>query len=243
MNEGNESSKYFYIRLFGDLALFADPVSKGGGERISYPVPTAQALIGIVDACYFKPTIKNVIDEVKVINPIEFRTIGYRSLFNNYSAGLNYITALTNVEYLIKFHFEWNLQREDLKRDRIIQKHEALMKRSIDKGGRRDLFLGVREFVGYVESMDAQEYQNTTSYYAGSTHHFGILFHSFAYPKNSKEKLKSYFTRTSMENGIIKIKKQTECEIINELASSYTIKSSKTIRSVVDELSAYERGE
>ena len=63
-NSIKECSKYFYMKVSSDYALWTDPASKGGGERISYPVPTAQALKGIVDACYFKPTIVNVVYNV-----------------------------------------------------------------------------------------------------------------------------------------------------------------------------------
>ena len=65
--KGIEKSKYFYMRITGDYALWTDPATKGGGERISYQIPTAQAIQGICDAIYFKPTIRNIVDEIKVV--------------------------------------------------------------------------------------------------------------------------------------------------------------------------------
>ena len=44
-----EKSQYFYARIVGDRALFTNPATKGGGEKFSYPVPTRQALEGVVD--------------------------------------------------------------------------------------------------------------------------------------------------------------------------------------------------
>ena len=72
-----------------------------------------------------------------------------------------------------------------------------------------------------------------------------IMFHSFAYPKDETTPLKSYFTKTVMDNGVIKFKPQPECEIVNTL-SSYTFKTPGQVKSVDDELKEYdamEKGE
>ncbi|WP_300408731.1 type I-C CRISPR-associated protein Cas5c [Lagierella sp.] len=233
-----ERSKFFYIRVTGDYAMFTAPETKAGGEAISYSVCTRQALHGIVDACYFKPVLVNVIDEVKVINQIRTHTMGSRALYSNGSPGLNYITALENVEYLVKFHFEWNLAREDMKNDRNMKKHEAIMERSLERGGRRDVFLGVRQFVGFVEKIDEIEYTNSTSFYEDQKINFGIMFHSFIYPDKPGEKLISCYTDIVMEDGIIKFPSQEECLIKNTL-SNYTFKYPKEYRSVDEEYEQY----
>ncbi len=232
-------SKYFYIKVSGDYALWAAPESKGGGERISYQVITRQAATGIVDACYFKPVFINVVDEVKVMKPIRTHTLGYRALYNDYSAGLNYISPLEDVEYLIKFHFIWNMDRDDLKSDRNYKKHEAIMDRSIERGGRRDIFLGVREFLGYVEKIDEEEYNRAGGYYKDQDAiSFGIMFHSFIYPKKSGEDLISLYTHTVMKKGLIKFKAQEECEVRNIL-SSYIYRQSDKYKTVDEELEDY----
>ena len=236
-----EKSENLYMRITGDYALWTDPATKGGGEKVSYQVPTYQAIQGICDAIYFKPTIKNVVDEIKVVNPIKFHTMGYRALYSDLSPGLNYVTVLQNVEYLVKYHFEWNLSREDLKKDRIMRKHESIAKRSLKRGGRRDIFLGVREFIGYVEEIGEDEYLNEKTFYNGSDLDLGISFHSFVYPDSDDENLKSLFTHTKMENGKIQFKLPEECEIVNNL-SSYTFKKHKDVVSVDEELKEYEKG-
>lgn len=236
-----ERSKYFYMKVTGDYALWTDPATKGGGERISYQVPTAQALQGICDAVYFKPTIRNVVDAVKVINPVRFHSMGYRALYADLSAGLNYVTVLEDVEYLLKYHFEWDLNRDDLARDRIMKKHEAIAERSLKRGGRRDVFLGVRELIGYVEAIDEEEYLREETFYFGSDLDLGNIFHSFIYPHSEDEPLKSLFTHTYMKDGIIEFKTQEECEIVNTL-SSYTFKGHKSVVSVDEELKEYGEG-
>ncbi|MCC9984860.1 type I-C CRISPR-associated protein Cas5, partial [Streptococcus agalactiae] len=139
----------------------------------------------------------------------------------------------------IKFHFIWNEDRKDLNSDRLPAKHEAIMERSIRKGGRRDVFLGTRESVGLVDDISQEEYEAAVSYYNGVNIDLGIMFHSFAYPKDKKTPLKSYFTKTVMENGVITFKTQSDCDIVNTL-SSYVFKVPGEIKSVNDEYMEYD---
>ena len=237
-----ECSKYFYMKISSDYALWTDPVSKGGGERISYPVPTAQALKGIADACYFKPPLVNVVDSVKVVNPIMYKKFGYRALYGNMSAGLNNVTALSQIEYLIKFHFEWNYDRTDLVHDRNMKKHESIMERSLKKGGRRDVFLGVREFIGDVEYIDEYQFTTCKTAYDGSSIDFGYMFHHFDYPNDNQKKFKSIFAKVKMESGVIDFSLDGVDYIENEL-STYNFKKNKTVVSVEEELKSYGKGE
>lgn len=234
-------SRHFYMRVRGELALFTNPATKGGGERSSYPVPTRQALQGIVDAVYHKPTITNVVTEVKVINQIQTELHGTRALLKDYGADLSYVSYLSDVEYLIKYHFVWNENRPDLVKDRLPNKHEAIMERSLRKGGRRDVFLGTRECLGLVEAISQEEYETAqiASEHANQEIDLGIMFHSFAYPTDRKEPLRSYFTRTVMTNGTIHFKEQAECEIVNTL-SSYTFKPAGPIKPVEEEFEGYQ---
>src|SRR5699024_6965786 len=232
-------SKTFYFKLQGDYALWTAPETKGGGERFTYSVPTRQALHGIADSIYFKINLKKVIEEVKVINENHTETKGIRALVGKGKADLNYVTYLSNPLYLVKYHFEWNEQRPDLEYDRNSRKHEAILERSLKKGGRRDIFLGTRECVGYIDFITEEEYEETPSYYNGQTQSFGIMFHSFKYPIKSGEPLKSLFANTVMEDGIVKFKSQKECEIVNTL-SEYNFKYPKHIKSAEDELEDFE---
>ena len=55
------------FRLWGRRALFSDPITRVGGEKYTYPVPTYQALKGVVESIYWKPTIVWHIDKVRVM--------------------------------------------------------------------------------------------------------------------------------------------------------------------------------
>ena len=59
-------------RFFARYALFCDPVNRLGGEKMSYQLPTYQALKGMMESIYWKPTFDWVIDQVRVMNPIRF---------------------------------------------------------------------------------------------------------------------------------------------------------------------------
>ncbi len=44
--------------------------------------------------------------------------------------------------------------------DRLPNKHEAIMERSIRKGGRRNIFLGTSECFGLVDEISQEEYEH-----------------------------------------------------------------------------------
>lgn len=62
----------FGIRLhvWGDFALFSRPEFKA--ERVSYDVITPSAARGVLEAVYWKPEIRWVIDRLRVLRPIRF---------------------------------------------------------------------------------------------------------------------------------------------------------------------------
>ena len=237
-----DHSKSFYAKIYGDYACFSSPSSKSSGDKASYQVPTKEALRGIVDQIYFKPTFKNSIQEVKVLKEIKTESMGARTLMMGGSNDLNSYTYLTDVCYLVKFHFAWNLDREDLAHDRNIKKHEAIMERSLKKGGRRDVFLGTRECFALVEQIDKEEYENSKSFYDGQNLSFGIMFQEFIYPTQPGGELISCFTETNMQNGVITFKDSKDCEIKNTL-DTYSFNYPNEIKSVDQEYEEYENFE
>ena len=59
------------FELTGPYALFSDPITRVGGEKLSYHIPTYEALKGVVQSIYWKPTIMWIVDAVRVMNPIQ----------------------------------------------------------------------------------------------------------------------------------------------------------------------------
>lgn len=229
MSTGKFQSDPFYMKIWGDYAMFADPLTKGGGEKLSYQIPTYQALKGIVEAVYWKPSLYYVMEEVKIMKPIQTETHGVRAPLNNGGNDLNNYTYLKDVEYWLKFHFEWS-KRLELAQDRDEIKHQEILIRSMKRGGRRDIFLGTRECVGYIDYLNKSKYEQAQTAYEGEKRSFGIQFHSFIYPdenpdsKQNEFPLISSFCTTIMENGCIKFCRPEACEIHHELGT-YKIKS------------------
>ena len=70
------------FKVSGDFALFADVLTRPGGEKFSYPIPTYEALKGILMSIYWKPTIIWVIDECRVMNKISMERKGIRPMLS-----------------------------------------------------------------------------------------------------------------------------------------------------------------
>jgi CRISPR-associated protein Cas5d len=58
------------LHCWGDFALFTRPEMKV--ERVSYDVITPSAARGVIEAIYWKPEIRWVIDRLRVLRPIRF---------------------------------------------------------------------------------------------------------------------------------------------------------------------------
>jgi len=200
------------FKVTGKYALFTDPLTKIGGEKCSYQIPTYEALKGILGSVYWKPTIVWIIDKVRVMNAIRTQTQSARPV--NYGGGnsLAIYTYLSNVEYQVQAHFEWNLYREDMAKDRNENKHYFIAKRMIERGGRRDVFLGTRECQAYVEPCRFGEGAGFYDNYGNLA--FDLMFHGFDYPDEiGKNEFYSRFWRPQMINGIISFIRPEECVI------------------------------
>jgi len=211
-----EKENRIEYKVSGRYALFTDPLTKIGGEKFTYQVPTYQALKGITESVYWKPTLQWYIDEVRIMKPIQTHSQGIRPIhYYDNKNDLSIYTYLRDVEYQVRAHFEWNESRADLEADRNENKHYDIAKRMIKRGGRRDIFLGTRECQGYVEPCSFGEGEG---YYDHTNLSFGIMLHGITYPdeQNCMEKtgsLQVRFWTPIMENGIIKFIRPEECLI------------------------------
>ena len=197
----------------GKLALFTDPLTRMGGEKCSYHIPTYEALKGVTKSVYWKPTINWVIDEVRIINPVRTFAKNMKLIkYHESGAELSVYTYLTDVSYQVRAHYEWNLLRDDMKADRIEGKHSAIIQRTLEKGGRRDICLGARECQAYVEPCRFGE--GPGAYDDIPELAFGVMFHGFDYPdETGREELGVRFSKPVMKNGIVKFIRPEECKI------------------------------
>ncbi len=206
------------FEVYGRYALFTDPMTKIGGEKFSYQIPTYQALKGIAESIYWKPTFIWIIDEVRVMNRIRMQPQGIRPIhYHDAKNDLSIYTYLRDVRYQVRAHFEWNENRKDLEQDRNEHKHWDIAKRMIERGGRRDIFLGTRECQAYVESC---EFGSGTGEYDEEDLSFGMMLHGVTYPdeacyKEQKNRMVQRLWSPVMKKGIIRFIRPDECVILN----------------------------
>lgn len=205
------------FEIFGDYALFTDPLTKIGGEKLSYSVPTYQAIKGILESIYWKPTIMYIIDELRVMKPIQMESKGVRPIEYGGGNTLANYTYLKDVHYQVKAHFVFNEHRPDLEFDRNEGKHYSILQRSLKAGGRRDVFLGTRECQGYVQPC---EFGSGEGFYDKEerTQYLGTMVHGFNYPdETGKNELSVRLWSVEMEQGYIRFRKPEECTIVRSV--------------------------
>ena len=170
------------LEIWGDYALFCRPEMKV--ERVSYDVITASAARGILEAIYYKPEFRWIIDKIYVCNPIQFSNIRRNEIKAKVNAR-NIRTAMTtggivspiyaseeiqqrasmvlkNVRYIIDAHFELTNKGgiEDTK-----EKHYNIALRRIRNGQYfHQPYFGCREF---PVSFRLFEDENVTTAYSG----------------------------------------------------------------------------
>jgi len=217
------------FKVYGKYALFSDPITRPGGEKFSYQVPTYQALKGIMESVYWKPTLIWYIDAVRVMNRIQTESRGMRPVKMSGGNDLAFYTYLRNVEYQVLAHFEWNPHRTELAHDRNEHKHHNMAIRSVEQGGRRDVFLGTRECQAYVEPCKWGECKGFYDDYGCID--FGMMFHGFDYPdETKKDELVVRFWRQSMKDGVITFKPSGLIEqkrIVRKYGDDYCFKRFK----------------
>lgn len=209
-------------KVYGRYALFTDPITKLGGEKCSYQIPTYQALKGITESIYWKPTLIWIIDKARVMKRIRTQSQAAKPI--NYSDGghmLSIYSYLQDVEYQVQAHFEWNMTRKDLEKDRNENKHYFATKRALERGGRRDIFLGARECQGYVEPCTFGEGNSDYDDYGFLS--FGLMVHGLDYPSDTgKNVLSVRLWSPVMKDGIIEFIRPEDCSLRKKIRKMST---------------------
>ena len=205
------------FEVYGKYALFSDPVTRAGGEKSSYHIPTYEALKGIVESVYWKPTIIWYVDAVRIMKPIQTETKGVRPISYNGGNELAYYTYLKDVCYQVRAHFEFNPHPPELKEDWNEHKHHNIAKRMVQRGGRRDVFLGTRECQAFVEPCVFDEGEGCYDTMQGELA-YGFMYHGITYADEAilpeeKNKMTVHFWRPVMKRrGLIEFIRPEECQ-------------------------------
>ena len=204
------------IKVWGERALFTRPEMKV--ERVSYDVMTPSAARGVIEAIYYKPAIRWVIDAITVLNPIRFENIRRNELLG--TMNINDVKAaaegrldtllfqntkecivqrssllLKDVAYVIEAHFELTDRAGETD---TVEKHYNIALRRIRKGQYFSCpYLGCREFPANFCLSEGKE----ESCYAGETRDLGYMLWDMDYQKGAEP----IFWRAVMCSGRIEV--------------------------------------
>jgi CRISPR-associated protein Cas5d len=205
--------------VWGDYACFTRPEMKV--ERVSYDVITPSAARGILEAVYWKPAIKWIIDEIQVHNEIRWENIRRNELLGTVPMGsvksaylgsnkeqIHQYTAeniaqratllLKNVCYVIAAHFELT---DKCGEEDTVEKHYNIILRRLRKGQcYHRPYLGCREFAANFKIIENDE-AVPPSFYQNMEKDLGFMLWDidFADEKNPQP----MFFRAKMTDGII----------------------------------------
>lgn len=210
------------LRVWGDYACFTRPEMKV--ERVSYDAMTPSAARGVLEAIYWKPQVRWVVQRIHVLNPIRFTNIrrnevgckiptagpsrvmktgvGSLGLYVEEERQQRAATVLRDVAYLIEARFDL-IDASD-----PAQKHIEMFKRRAEKGQCfHRPYLGCREF-------DCQfawhEGDPPVSAYADTGKlDLGYMLHNIDFDDNMTPR----FFRAVMQNGVIDVPSFTAEEV------------------------------
>ncbi|MEZ6117837.1 MAG: type I-C CRISPR-associated protein Cas5c [Pirellulaceae bacterium] len=204
------------IRIWGDLACFTRPEMKV--ERVSYDVMTPSAARGILEAIYWKPEIRWVIERIRTLNPIRFTNIRrnelgsvgpsertLRSFIDGTSTATlcqvieedrqqRAATLLQDVDYIIEAHYVVISGNDPP------NKHFEIFKRRSTKGQCfHRPYLGCREF-----TCDFQWHEGeppTPHISLMGTRDLGYMLHDIDFQNDMTPR----FFRAEMTDGVIEV--------------------------------------
>jgi len=192
----NKQSPPVVLSVRAERALFTRPDLRV--ERFTYPVPTFGALAGVLRSIYAKPTFYWVPRRVLIMKPIRYQNILINEVKTTAITRRPFVaskvrmqkmqTYLYDVHYIVEAHFEWSGKQPE---DEDLAKHMCIFERALEVGGRRDVFLGMRECTATVESLNediknvkAEKrfdafFEKCRKEHQGLNLNIGVMFHSW----------------------------------------------------------------
>jgi len=204
-----------HLKVWGDYACFTRPEMKV--ERVSYDVITPSAARGILEAIYWKPQIRWVVDRLRVLQPIRFTNLRRNEVSAKASASLaksamksgagnlgfcieetrqqRAATILRDVAYIIEAHFDL-LDDTDPP-----AKHAEMFRRRASKGQYfHHPYLGCREFPADFELVEFLNDASVPESLAGSRD-LGYILHDIDFADD----MTPHFFRATMTDGVIDV--------------------------------------
>lgn len=208
------------VKVWGDFACFTRPEMKV--ERVSYPVPTASAARGILEAIFWKPEFTWRVEEVWVLNPIRYFSIlrnEVNSKISERSAAAwaktgvggydaetdhtpRHTLALRDVAYIIRAQVQ---SRPDVADDPA--KYRDQFRRRV-RAGRcfSTPYLGCREFSAFFAEPDGTERPIPLS------DDLGLMLLDLDYAQDGSGRGTPRFFQARIEQGVIRFPPITDVE-------------------------------
>ena len=212
------------VRVWGDLALFSRPEMKV--ERCSYDMMTPSAARGILEAIYWHPGMRWIVDRIYLRKPVRFTSIRRNEVNSKISANnvlsvMNggdkplFISSkedivqraavlLRDVDYVIEAHFEMTDNAGPCDNP---GKFKDIVMRRLRRGECYHMpYFGCREFPANFELF---EQENVDTAYVGEEKDLGYMLYDFDY--SNPEDIQPMFFRAVLTNGILDVR---DCEVI-----------------------------
>lgn len=213
------------VKVWGDYALFSRPEMKV--ERCSYDVITPSAARGILEAIYWHPGMKWIIDKIYVKNPIRYTSVRRNEVKSKISAN-NVLQAyngadkplfintkeeivqrasliLCDVCYVIEAHFEMTEKANETDNP---GKFKDIIMRRLKRGECfHTPYFGCREFPVRFCLYEEEEVQ--TSYDEIGEKDLGFMLYDLDY--SNMDNIQPMFFRAVMKKGVIDLR---DCEVI-----------------------------
>lgn len=213
------------VKVWGDYALFTRPEMKV--ERCSYDVITPSAARGILEAIYWHPGMRWIVDQIYVRKPIQFTSVRRNEVKSKVSANnvlpvYNgnakplYISSkadivqrasllLRDVEYVIEAHFEMTAKASEGDNP---GKFKDIVMRRLRKGECfHTPYFGCREFP--VKFCLCEEENIQTAYEDEEARDLGFMLYDLDY--SNLRDIRPMFFRAVMRKGVLDLR---DCEVV-----------------------------
>ena len=211
------------VKVWGEYALFSRPEMKV--ERCSYDVITPSAARGILEAIYWHPGMKWVIDKIYVQKPVQFTSIRRNEVKSKISSnnvvpvynGADkplYISTksdivqrasllLRDVSYVIEAHFE--MTEKAVESDNPGKFKDIIMRRLKRGECYHTPYFGCREFPANFCLCEDEKIETA---YSGEKD-LGFMLYDMDF--SDLDNIQPMFFRALMKDGVINLR---DCEVI-----------------------------
>lgn len=213
------------VKVWGNFALFSRPELKV--ERCSYDVMTPSAARGILDAIYWHPGLKWVVDKIYVRKPIQFTSVRRNevkskvlasSVLQAYNGGEKplYISSkeeivqrasmlLCDVEYVIDAHFEMTERANATDNP---GKFKDIIMRRLRRGECFHMpYFGCREFPAHFCLWEEEKIPS--AYEDVEEKDLGLMLYDLDY--RNPEDIQPMFFRAVLKRGVLDLR---DCEVM-----------------------------